>query len=277
MQSDNVGLHGSSISASTRFSLRFPNACQIRIVLLVMYQVEKFVSTRRAREISKESIVSERVSSLYPSSQGKIVQKLNAWKFNRNTTFDRSSNSLVTNCSAINLHKLLISLKIEQRQLKYTHVVRTQRSGAGLLNNSVSVRETQRLDLLLLKTLYFIAAFFHLCPYFQKNMRSILFHENNQCDGMKTLTQCPDFGSIVATDYFFGNLSYIQCRIQVLGHQTFLQRSPIHNSTNLLLLFIALWLQADDVMTSQLRPMSHLQFSRAILSREFSCATKLQV
>ena len=76
-----------------------------------MYQVEKSVPARRTREISSDSMVSERVSSLYPSSQGKIVHKLDAWKFKRNTTFDRSSNGLVANCSAINLYKLSISVK----------------------------------------------------------------------------------------------------------------------------------------------------------------------
>ena len=115
MQSHKVGLHVSSIYASTQFSLHSPNACQIRIVLLVMYQVENPSSTRRARKISKDSMVSERVSGVrvrVKPSQGKIVHKLEAWKFIRNTTFYRRSNGiLVTNCSAINLHKLLISLK----------------------------------------------------------------------------------------------------------------------------------------------------------------------
>ena len=35
--------------------------------------------------------------------------------------------------------------------------------------------------------------------------------------------------------------------------------------------------QTDTVYSVRLRPMTHLQFSRTILSREFSCATKLQV
>ena len=75
--------------------------------------------------------------------------------------------------------------------------------------------------------------------------RSLLLRVNQRDRLDETLAQCAEWSEFVFHS-FIGSLTYFTA---VLGYQAYLARAaPIHYCSNL---FIALSLQADDVITSQ--------------------------